>query len=300
MSEITQAAGGVVWRKNTADEVEIAIIHRPRYDDWSLPKGKLDSGETLIACAYREIMEETGLSVQLGPFIGEIEYFAIDGQKRVSYWCAKAIDSEKAFHVNSEVDLMEWHNIEAALAKLTRETDIEILTKFIEMPFDSTPLILLRHAKALARSEWQSGDEDRPLEIIGQQQARRMLATYQVFGLAEIHTSDAVRCYDTVIAMAKALSIEPKITNHLSEYTFKKDKDKSLDYAKKLAEQIQKEGKPILLCSHNPVLPRMLEKITKKSDVELPESKLLPGDAWVVYFDKKKCVHIEVIPAPIV
>ena len=79
MSEITQAAGGVVWRRNTADEVEIAIIHRPRYDDWSLPKGKLDSGETLIACAYREIMEETGLSVQLGPFIGEIEYFAMDG-----------------------------------------------------------------------------------------------------------------------------------------------------------------------------------------------------------------------------
>jgi len=100
--------------------------------------------------------------------------------------------------------------------------------------------------------------------------------------------------------MAKALEIEPKITNHLSEYTFKKDKDKSLDYAKKLAEQVQKEGNPILLCSHNPVLPRMLEKITKKSDVELPEDKLLPGDAWVVYFDKKKCVYIEVIPAPIV
>ena len=84
MSEITQAAGGVVWRKNSAGEIEVAIIHRPRYDDWSLPKGKLDGGETLIACAYREIMEETGLSVKLGPFIGEIEYFEIDGLKRVS------------------------------------------------------------------------------------------------------------------------------------------------------------------------------------------------------------------------
>jgi len=300
MSNSISAAGGVVWRKNPAGEIETAIIHRPRYDDWSLPKGKVDSNETLLACAYREIMEETGLQVRLGQFIGQVEYYSVDGQKEVSYWCAQAIEDGSHFKPNNEVDELLWIDLSGALEKLSRETDIEILSKFITMDFDATPLIMLRHAKALARKEWQGGDEDRPLEQMGQLQAKRMLSIYQAYGPEEIHTSDAVRCYDTVIGMTKALNIDPVVTNHLSEYVFEKNKDKALDYVKDLAERVVEKQKVILLCSHNPILPRMLEKVTKKSKVDLPESKLLPGDAWVVFFKKKKVVGIEIIPAPVV
>jgi len=300
MSDLVLAGGGVVWRKNNEGVIETAIVHRPRYDDWSLPKGKLDSGETLMACAYREIMEETGLQVRLGQFIGQIEYFSVDGQKQVSYWCAEAIEDGSDFKPNSEVDQLLWVDLDLALAKLSRESDIEILGKFISLDFDAKPLIMLRHAKALARKEWQGGDEDRPLEQTGQLQAKRMHSIYQVYGVDKVHTSDAVRCYDTVIGMTKALNIEPKIANQLSEYVFEKNKDKALDYAKDLAEEIADTGKTILLCSHNPILPRMLEKISKKSKVELPEFKLQPGDSWVVFFKKKKVVAIEVVPAPVV
>jgi len=300
MTEMILAAGGVVWREGKGSKIELAIIHRPKYDDWSFPKGKLDTGEELISCAYREIMEETGLNIELGPYLGEIEYESIDGLKHVSYWAAEVLPDNKEFHTNSEADLLEWHEIESARAKLTRDTDREILDIFIDSPFQASKLIMLRHAKALARSEWQSGDEDRPLDILGQLQAKRMHAVYQVFGIAQIHTSDAVRCYDTVIGMTKTLKIEPVITAKLSEYTFEKNKDKSLEYVKELAEIARATDETILLCSHNPVLPRMLEHVSKKSDVDLPENKLKPGDAWVVFLGKKKVLQIDVIPAPTV
>ena len=300
MSELIIAAGGVVWRETKDQKIELAIIHRPKYDDWTFPKGKLDIGEELISGAYREILEETGLDIELGPFLGAVEYESFEEAKHVSYWAAEALSSSKEFHPNNEADLLEWHEIESARNKLTRDTDKEILEIFIDSPYQATKLILLRHAKALARSEWQSGDEDRPLDNLGQLQAKRMHAVYQVFGISQIHTSDAVRCYDTVIGLTNALKIEPVITSKLSEYTFEKNKDKSLDYALELAEISRSTGETILLCSHNPVLPRMLERITKKSSVELPENKLKPGDAWVVFLGKNKCLQIDVIQAPAV
>ena len=294
------AAGGVVWRETVDSKIELALIHRPKYQDWTFPKGKLDTGEEIISCAYREIMEETGLDIELGPFLGSVQYEAIDGLKQVSYWSAKALDTSKDFYANVEVDLLEWHEIDSAREKLTRDSDKEILEVFINSPYKASKLIMLRHAKALARSEWQSGDEDRPLDNLGQLQARRMHAVYQVFGVSQIHTSDAVRCYDTVIGLTNTLKIEPVITSKLSEYTFEKNKDKSLDYALELAEISRSTGETILLCSHNPVLPRMLERVAKKSSVELPESKLKPGDAWVVFLGMNKCLQIDVVPAPAV
>jgi len=300
MSEMILAAGGVVWRETYDSKIELAIIHRPKYDDWSFPKGKLDSGEELISCAYREIMEETGLNIELGPHLGEVEYQSIDGMKKVTYWAAKAVSEGNDFHANIEADLLEWHDIDSARKKLTRDTDRKILDIFIESPFQAAKLIMLRHAKALARSEWQSGDEDRPLDNLGQLQAKRMHSIYQVFGITQIHTSDAVRCYDTVIGMTKSLTIEPVITSKLSEYTFEKNKDKSLEYAKELAESARKTGQTILLCSHNPVLPRALEHISKKSDIDLPENKLKPADAWVIFLGRNKVLQIDVISAPTV
>ena len=74
MTPAIVAAGGVVWRRDIEGEIEVLLVHRPRYDDWSLPKGKLEEGEALISCAYREILEETGLSIKLGPYVDSVEY----------------------------------------------------------------------------------------------------------------------------------------------------------------------------------------------------------------------------------
>ncbi len=288
------AAGGVVWRRDIDGEIEVLLVHRPRYDDWSLPKGKLEEGEALISCAYREVLEETGLSIKLGPFIGSVDYYVPDGLKRVSYWSASLIEDKSAFHANDEVDQILWLDLESAALKATRDSDKEILQRFACIPYDSSALIMLRHAKALERNEWQGGDEDRPLQLVGQLQAKRMLSLYQVFGLDEIHTSDAVRCLDTVAQMAKALQLTPVISNAVSEYTYKKSKEKSIEYAKELI----KKNKQVILCSHNPVLPRMMEKLTKKIDFDYPDNKLLPGEAWVLFHDRKEVLQIDRVAAP--
>ena len=284
----------MIWRKRD-NQIQIALVHRPRYDDWSLPKGKQDPGESLIACAYRETLEETNLKVSFGPYIGDIEYFVAEGLKKVYYWSARLADDSPEFHPNEEVDLLEWHSLEDAIEKSTRDSDREIIEKFVNTPFDSYPLIMLRHAKALAREEWQGEDEDRPLEQLGQQQARRMLSLYQVYGLTEIHTSDAVRCHDTVEQMAHALKISLTITNKVSEYTWKKNKEKAIDYAKDLI----KVNEPVILCSHNPVLPRMMEKLTKKIDFDYPSNKLEPGESWILHHNKKEVLQIDRLEAPV-
>ena len=288
------AAGGVVWRRDLDDEVEVLLVHRPRYDDWSLPKGKLEEGEALISCAYREVLEETGLSIKLGPYVGSVEYFVPDGLKHVAYWSASLIEDNSSFHPNDEVDRIIWLDLESAVLMATRDSDKSILERFGVTPYDSSALIMLRHGKALERAEWQGEDEDRPLQLVGQLQAKRMLSLYQVFGLEEIHTSDAVRCLDTVAQMAKSLKLTPVITNAVSEYTYKKSKEKAIEYAKELI----KRDKQVILCSHNRVLPRMTEKLTKKINFDYPDNKLLAGEAWVLFHNKKEVLQIDRVAAP--
>ena len=294
MSATIQAAGAVVWRNNK-DKTEIAIIHRPKYDDWSFPKGKLEIGESLIACAHREVFEETNIQTEFGPFLGDIEYLTPDGKKQVSFWAAKAV-SDNDFKPNSEVDELKWIEVKKVKDLLTLETDKKILAQFVKLDFDTKPFVLLRHAKAVTRDEWQGDDDDRPLDDLGQNQAQRLLSIYQVYNIEQIHTSDAVRCYDTVNPMVKGLGIKLEVTGKLSESTYKKDKEKAFDYAKDLI----KEDSRILLCSHNPILPKMLNRLTRKSDVDADEGKLSPADAWVIHRSGKEIIQIDRINAPTV
>ena len=293
MSSPILAAGAVLWRKSEKKKIEVLIIHRPKYDDWTFPKGKAEIGEPLIACAYREVLEETNIETAFGPYLGEVEYLTNDGKKKVSFWSAKVI-KEKEFNPNAEVDQLKWVEVTKVKEMLTLDTDRKILEQFLQIEPDTKPLVLLRHAKAVTRDEWQGEDDDRPLDSYGQNQAKRLLAMYQVFNLEQIHSSDAVRCYDTVVAIAKGLNIKLEVTGKLSESTFKKDKEKVFDYAKELI----KSNESVLLCSHNPILPKMLNKLTKKSEVDADEGKLLPADGWVIHRIGKEVIQIDRIDSP--
>ncbi len=294
MNPTVIAAGAVVWRYDGEGNVHVLLIHRPRYDDWSIPKGKLDEGEQLIACAYREVIEETHLKVSFGPFITETEYYVADGLKRVSYWAAHAYDSNDNFVANAEADEGRWLTIEEAIELATRESDKEVLSVFFKSPFDSQALIMLRHGKALAREEWLGGDEDRPLDQRGSLQAKRMISIYQAFNIEKVITSDAIRCYDTVEPLTKALDLKLKVEKDISEQSWKRDKELAIEFAK----EIIKDERTILVCSHNPVLPRMLEKLTKKIDFDYPDNKLQPGEAWIIHHKKKEVLQIDWLEAP--
>ena len=160
---LIQAAGAVLWRKSSESEIEISVIHRPRYDDWSLPKGKVENNESHIATAYREVLEETGYTSTFGPEIGVVVYKLEGVPKEVRYWAAQASDIQEGSPNPEEVDQIEWLSPKLAKERLTNKDDRKIVDYFLEFGTETFPIILLRHAKALKRTEWSGDDGDRPL-----------------------------------------------------------------------------------------------------------------------------------------
>jgi 8-oxo-dGTP pyrophosphatase MutT (NUDIX family) len=125
VTEPTRAAGGVVWRDGRSG-VEVLLVHRPRYDDWSLPKGHVDRGETLLEAALREVAEETGFSCAAGHLIGITSYTTIDGEPKVVHYWSMTVDSGE-FTPNDEVDAIEWASPQRADALLSYDLDRDLI-----------------------------------------------------------------------------------------------------------------------------------------------------------------------------
>lgn len=122
-----EAAGGVVWRHGDTGTVEVLLVHRPRYDDWSLPKGKLDPGETPRQAALREVEEETGLRCRIHADLPEARYKDRKRRrKRVRYWSMVPLDG--AFEPNDEVDEIRWLALDQARQILTYDHDVAVLS----------------------------------------------------------------------------------------------------------------------------------------------------------------------------
>ncbi|CAB4865760.1 MAG: NUDIX domain-containing protein [Actinobacteria bacterium] len=291
---IIYAAGAVLWRLSKDNKVEIALIHRPRYDDWSLPKGKLDANETMIGCAHREVMEETGYSAIFGPELGFATYNFEGGSKYVKYWSAQAIGEPAGKPDPLEVDEILWLTPSQARKKLTLEDDRSIVDFFLEFGTGTTALVLLRHAKALKREEWDGDDDDRPLAHVGQIQAKRLLSIYLPFAIQEVHSSDAMRCIETIEPMTRSLSMNPIFSSDLSEYRFAKDKEAALDYAQDLIQR----GQSAIICSHNPILPKLLKKLIGKKNFKELALELNPAQAWVLHHRDGEIIAVDWVDAP--
>ena len=293
-TQVVRAAGAVLWRRLSDDLVQVALIHRPKYQDWSFPKGKIEIGESDISCAYREVMEETGFDSQFGPELCKVEYPVGDQLKVVRYWSAQAMGDPKNVLDVNEVDQLIWVTISDAYQKLSREGDKEVLKNFEIYGVDTTPLILLRHGKAIAREEWEGDDGDRPLAQLGQIQSKRMLSRYLPFAISEIHTSDAVRCYETVAPMARAMSLDMIYWSELSEYAFAKDKKAAINVVNDI---IESETRAIV-CGHNPVLPGIVAKFIGKKNFKQLDHGLLPGEAWILHHRDGEVIAIDWMEAP--
>jgi 8-oxo-dGTP diphosphatase len=127
---VIQAAGAVLWRRLSDELVQVALIHRPRYDDWSFPKGKVEAGESEISCAFREVLEETGYESIFGPELCKISYLVGETTKTVRYWSAQALGEAKGVMDPEEVDQLIWVTIADAYDKLSSECDKEVLVNF--------------------------------------------------------------------------------------------------------------------------------------------------------------------------
>jgi 8-oxo-(d)GTP phosphatase len=245
-----QAAGCVVWRRSDTGP-RLLLVHRPRYDDWSFPKGKLDSGETPVRTAIREVHEETGLRVRLGPRLPDQRYTISGGQsKLVTYWAARPLkaSSIKGFKANDEVDVLRWLPVSKARARLSYARDRLLLDAFVDSGFDSEPLVVVRHAEARKRSGWSGRDVQRPLKAAGKKQAARLVPLLASYGISHVVSSDATRCVQTVSPYVKAsgatLSKEPV----LSEQGYDERR-----FAERVRELLEAE-RPTALCTHRPQL----------------------------------------------
>jgi 8-oxo-dGTP diphosphatase len=274
-----RAAGALLWRETAERTIEIALIHRPRYGDWTLPKGQIEEGETALQCAYRELVEETGIKANFTQQLGSVDYEENGQAKRVIFWAAHCALDASDFIANEEVDQLRWLTIEEALEEATYPTDLEIILKFKDQPKRSDTLIILRHTKALERGDWDEPDSQRTLDEVGFDQAQLLIKHLEPFAIDEVYTSDFTRCVQTVTPIAHARGLSITAVPSLNEETFHEDPARAVSFANALKQ----DEKNILICSHNPVIPTMLRGIlnTKLKNKDL--IKLEPGDAWIVH-----------------
>ncbi len=286
----TTAAGGIVWRKRAPSgrsepRVDLLLIHRPRYDDWSFPKGKSDPGESLQATATREIAEETGARVRLGHPLGELSYPVSDGLKSVTYWAARLVGEQEPFTPNKEVDEIRWVGIREARRLLTYRHDSVLLESFVELldrrAHRTRTLVVLRHGKAAARSD-DLEDLERPLTPVGVQQAKALEPVLDAYGVSRVVSSPALRCAQTVEPYAHSISTFIEIDERLSEDTRATDVQRSID-------SIIDRKRPVVLCSHRPTLPWIFDAIGTDS------YDLGTGEGIVVHHRKGTVFAVEKI-----
>ena len=284
-----RAAGALLWREVDSRNLEIALIHRPRYDDWSLPKGKIEDGETALQCAYREVFEETGIKATFTRQLGSVEYEESGQKKRVIFWAARCAVDIGTFVVNEEVDELVWFTPEDALAKATHDSDRKMIENFQAQEQRTDTLIILRHTKALERGDWDEVDSERTLNEVGFDQAQLLIKHLEPFAIDEVYTSNYTRCVQTVTPLSHSRGLTITQVPSLNEETFENDPQRSVAFANALKQ----DEKNILICSHNPVIPTMLRGIlnTKLKNKDL--IKLEPGDAWIVHRVRGEIVGLD-------
>ena len=219
------AAGALVWRLKN-DKLQVLVVHRPRYDDWSFPKGKAEPGESMVLTAIREVAEETGRQIVLGRYLGKARRRLVSGRKkRTLYWAAQVLPEagpgeglRAAVKPASkrEIDKVRWWKVKKAARKLTHADDKRLLARLVDWyesgQLQVHSLVLVRHAKAVSRATWGYGinsEITRPLVMgRGQAQARDVAALLSAYGVGELVSSPWRRCVDTLAPYAHGCGLD--------------------------------------------------------------------------------------------
>ena len=249
-----RAAGAVLWRPSGRGR-EVALIHRPKYDDWSFPKGKLEPGEHPLLAAIREVSEETGVHAILGRPLPTSHYDRGGRPKRVDYWAGHpALGGQQPFQANHEVDAVQWLPVPAARGRLSYSRDAAILDDFAAGPADTVPLTFLRHASAGARDDWAGDDLHRPLDAEGAAESELLRWLLSCFGPARVISSAAERCVATVRPYATATGAKVEIE---PAFTIGRAEAEPAAAAARVADIVH-AGQPAVICAHRENLPPML------------------------------------------
>ncbi len=299
-SRLVRAAGALVWRFTDPDRVavpgepidpkgiEVLVVHRPRYRDWSWPKGKAEANEPIVAAAVREVEEETGVAVVLGAPLTTQRYRLGSGQtKEVRYWVgtptpadpqAPGAAAERSRRPvlpapQSEIDQKRWLSPDRADQMLTRRGDRRLLSEVVGRARSGTlvtsTISLVRHAKAVSRSTWTGGEETRPLTRIGARQAIDVIDLLSAFGVEEALTSPWTRCHETLAPWAGIGGGSVTDRPELTEWAVEQDPAAA---ARIIADLVERPAPPLAVCVHRPTIPALLEPLRAVAPSSLSRS----------------------------
>lgn len=266
-----EAAGALVWREREG-RLELPVVHRPRYKDWSWPKGKLEARETFPAAAVREVAEEIGEAVVLGVPLPSLQYTTAEGRrKRVHYWAARCAVPEDAPAVAArvpagrasltEIDDVVWVSAPTAAELLTRRADRAPLQHLVDLwergRLDTRATVVARHGRARRRSAWKGGEETRPLTSQGRAQAKAIVPILSAFGVREVVTSPWERCVATVVPYADRAGLTLRTEDGLTEHAYTDDPAR----AAKVVEDLLHNPRDAVLSTHRPVLRAVMDAV---------------------------------------
>jgi 8-oxo-dGTP diphosphatase len=287
------AAGAVLWQPDESGQPQIALIHRPRYDDWSLPKGKLDRGETEPVAAVREILEETGQSAALGRRLIQIDYPIPGGTKIVRYWAARGHGGE--FVPGKEVDQLIWRSLADATQQLTYPHDRKVLRRFAKKAVDTQTVLIVRHATAGRKARYKGDDRKRPLDKRGRTQAQSLVPQLLAFGATDLYAADRTRCVQTIEPLAekmgRTITVEPTLTEEAYARNPKAAQKRTLEIA-------ALGGTPVI-STQGRVIPYLIQWWCERDGVKPDKSRNRKGSTWVLSLSDGKLIAADHLASPL-
>jgi 8-oxo-dGTP diphosphatase len=289
VADVVRAAGGVVWRPS-ADGPEVCVVHRPRYDDWSLPKGKLKNGEHPLAAAVREVREETGVRARPQLRLPPVAYELPGGvRKTVDFWLMRAGDGPAAAH-DDEVDSLAWLSPAQATARVSYPEDVRMLEHMVALPPLTAVLPLVRHGHAGKRDAFAGDDSARPLDRRGRDEAAGLGPLLALFEPQRLHSATPLRCVQTLEPLAAAVDLPV-----LADPAFDEPEpgvqpaDRVARAAARLRELLT--GDRTVICSQGKVIPALLALLSGSDDPA--EFRTPKGTGWLLSFAGDRLIGLE-------
>ncbi|MFC7464451.1 NUDIX domain-containing protein [Brachybacterium sp. GCM10030252] len=284
------AAGALAWREGT-EGIEVMLVHRPRYDDWSVPKGKLDKGETFPAAAVREVAEETGYRVRLHRPLPASVYLLPDGRtKIVQYWTGTVRAKTAPGPLDpGEIDEVRWVGLDEAESLVTRQGDqvsLVALRRYLDAEeLVTVPIIVQRHGAAVSRAKWRKGEKSRPLNSKGRKQAQALPPLIDAFDPDRVLSSPWQRCLRTVEPVARIEGLTIRTKDELTEVGHEAHPSRTAA----VMARVLHEARGTVVCTHRPVLPTVIQSVRDVARpgaaLELPRENpfLAAGEALMLH-----------------
>lgn len=288
------AAGAVLWQPDPdSGDTRVAVVHRARYDDWSLPKGKLDPGETEPVAAVREILEETGQRAHLGRRLPTVTYPIPVGTKVVHYWVARGHGGD--FIAGEEVDRLLWLPIAEATKRLTYPADRKTVARFAKLPADTQTVLIVRHGSAGRKARYKGIDRERPLDATGRSQAESLVPQLLAFGVSDVYAADRVRCAQTVEPLAREMDVAISLEATLTEEAYGSDPKAA---RRRVLEIAARGGTPVI-CTQGRVIPYLIDWWCTRDGITPDKSRNRKGSTWILSLVDGRLIAADHLASPL-